>query len=141
MVKKQLLVLRNGWALGPDASDEVIKEALSNAAHFQSQLQAMVCRSNASDVQMAGTRRAMCEGSLIRSFPPFRIHMPYVVDPALDVEDRYLVGSIEWDSGSDQESQSGQVQMEQQKKKAKKDAAADENGHEQDACGPTPKPN
>ena len=63
---------------------------------------------------------------LLRDFHPSFIQMPHVVAPMLDCDTSFLRSSIGWDSDSDEETQSGQDQMEDQKKKAKEDPAAEE---------------
>ena len=130
--KKQLLVFHDGWALENNASDEEIKGALLNAAFFQPQLPTVAYRLGAFDAQMAGARRPMCAGFLIRSFFAFFVQMPRVVTPALDFDAGYLMGSIGWDSDSDRESGSeGAFQVENPNKKAKKETAAEESGQQQ----------
>ena len=69
--KNQPSVYHNGWKLEPGASDKQVNEALMNAARFQSSFRLAPYRLNAFDIQMAGTRRAIRAGFLIRSFVTF----------------------------------------------------------------------
>ena len=84
---------------------------------------------NAFDIQMAGTRRTMCAGFLVRSFFAFYIRLPQVVIPQLDVTADMIhsLGSMEWDSETeaqeDQEDESPQVVEESPKKRARVDTA------------------
>ena len=139
--EKQLLVLHDGRASKNNASDEEIEAALYNAALVQSRLQTAAYKLNAFDVQMAGTRRVMRAGLLPRSFSSFCIQMPRVVFSTLGLETSFLIGSAVWGSGSDEETQSEQDQMEYQNEKAKEEAAAGESKREQAFFGLTPKPN
>ena len=102
-----------------------------NAAHFQSFLQLVSCKLNAFDIQMAGTRRTMCAGFLVRSFFAFYIRLPQVVIPQLDVTADMIhsLGSMEWDSESetqeDPEDEAPQLVAESTKKRAREDTAED----------------
>ena len=127
--KGQLVVFHKGWKLEQDASQDEVNLALMNAANFQSFLQLVSYRLNAFDIQMAGTRRTMCAGFLVRSFFAFFIHLPQVVIPRLDVTDDmiHILGSMEWDSETeaqdDPESESPQLVAESPKKRAWVDTA------------------
>ena len=103
--KNQLTVYHDGWKLEQDASQDEVKQALGNAAMFQSFLQQVAYRVNAFDILMAGTRRAMCAAFLIRSFFAFFIQLPLVVIPSLDVDAQMIhgLGSMEWDSDTEAE--------------------------------------
>ena len=127
--KGQLVVYHKGWKLEQDASQDEVKMALMNAAHFQSFLQLVSYKLNAFDIQMAGTRRTMCAGFLIRSFFAFYIHLPQVVIPRLDVTADMIhsLGSMEWESETeeqdDPEGESPQLVEESPKKRARVDTA------------------
>ena len=97
---------------------------------------------NAFDVQMAGTRRTMCAGFLIRSFFFVFIQVPRVVIPALDLGAGYFMGSTGCDSDTDQESGPDEEnQGEHPNRRAEKETDAEESKQEQAVCGPAPKPN
>ena len=101
------------------------------AAHFQPFLQLVSYKLNAFDIQMAGTRRTMCAGFLVRSFFAFYIHLPQVVIPQLDVTADMIhsLGSMEWDSDTetqeDPEDEAPQLVTESPKKRAREDTAED----------------
>ena len=139
--KTQLMVYHDGWKLEQDASQDEVKLALMNAAHFQSFLQLVSYKLNAFDIHMAGTRRTMCAGFLVRSFFAFYIQLPQVVIPTLDVTADMIhsLGSMEWDSESEaQEVPEGeypQLGGEPPKKRAKVEAAdKGDKGSKEDAA-------
>ena len=127
--KVQMVVYHKGWKLEQDASQDEVKTALMNAVHFQSFLQLVSYKLNAFDIQMAGTRRTMCAGFLVRSFFAFYIHLPQVVIPRLDVtaDMVHSLGSMEWDSDTeaqeDPEDESSQLVEGSPKKRARVDTA------------------
>ena len=59
---KQLAVFLNRWALANDAPEKEIREALRNAAFFQTRLRMAAYRLTAFDVQMAGAIVVTCAG-------------------------------------------------------------------------------
>ena len=145
--KGQLAVYHKGWKLEQDASQDEVNEALMNAAHLQSFLQLVSYKLNAFDIQMAGTRRTMCAGFLVRSFFAFYIHLPQVVIPQLDVTADMIhsLGSMEWDSETetqeDPEDESPQVVTAFPKKRARVDTAEDKRSKARTAVeGPENKP-
>ena len=145
--KGQLVVYHKGWKLEQDASQDEVNLALMNAANFQSFLQLVSYKLNAFDIQMAGTRRTMCAGFLIRSFFAFYIHLPQVVIPQLDVTADMIhsLGSMEWDSETetqeDPEDESPQVVTAFPKKRARVDTAEDKRSKARTAVeGPENKP-
>ena len=121
--------------------------ALMNVVHFQSFLQLASRELNAFDIQMAGTRRTMCAGFLVRSFFAFYIHLPQVVIPQLDVTADMIhsLGSMEWDSDTetqeDPEDESPQGVTASPKKRARVYAAEDKRSKARTAVeGPANKP-
>ena len=104
--KNQMTVHHDGWKLEQNASQDEVKQALENAAMFQSSLQQVAYRVNAFDILMAGTRRTMCAAFLVRSFFGFFIQLPSVVIPNLGVDAQMIhgLGSMEWDSDTEAES-------------------------------------
>ena len=78
---QQQLVMHEGWCIFPDADDDKCIAALYDASRFESALQMVSYRLNAFDVQMAGTRRTMCSGYLMRSFFTFFSQMPNFIIP------------------------------------------------------------
>ena len=102
--RNQLAVYRNGWKPEQNASQDEVNEAPMNAARSQPFLQLAPHKLNAADIQMAGTRRTMCAGFLIRSFFAFYIHLPQVVVPRLDVSSDMIhsSGSMEWESETEE---------------------------------------
>ena len=145
--KGQLVVFHKGWKLEQDASQDEVNLALMNAANFQSFLQLVSYRLNAFDIQMAGTRRTMCAGFLVRSFFAFYIRLPQVVIPQLDVTADMIhsLGSMEWDSDTetqeDPEDEAPQLVTESPKKRAREDTAGDKRSKARTAVeGPGDKP-
>ena len=145
--KGQLVVYHKGWKLEQDASQDEVKMALMNVVHFQSFLQLVSYKLNAFDIQMAGTRRTMCAGFLVRSFFAFYIHLPQVVIPQLDVTADMIhsLGSMEWDSETelqeDSEDESPQVVKVSPKKRSRVDTAENKGSKARTAVeGPENKP-
>ena len=145
--KGQLVVYHKGWKLEQDASQDEVKMALTNVVHFQSFLQLVSYKLNAFDIQMAGTRRTMCAGFLVRSFFAFYIHLPQVVIPQLDVTADMIhsLGSMEWDSETelqeDSEDESPQVVKVSPKKRSRVDTAENKGSKARTAVeGPENKP-
>ena len=83
----------------------------------------------------------MCAGFLTRSFFAFYIYLPHVVIPRLHVDMDYLgMGSVEWDSDTEDEIPDEQVQEGPPKKRAKVDTADKKPEAEAAMYGPMPKP-
>ena len=66
----------DGWLFESEAPDEQINKALGAAAFHDSSLHMAPHKINAFDVQLAGTRRVMCAGCILRICFHFVAQLP-----------------------------------------------------------------
>ena len=77
------LVRRRGWYLEESAAAEDVEQAASDVAHVEFSLQMAPRRITSLAIQMTDTRRAMCAGSLARSFFACYTQIPHFAAPGL----------------------------------------------------------